>query len=853
MPNKENNEAPNTSSGASRKQQEQNATKETLKTAAKGAGTYFGGPVGNAVVDKVANSKLGDKVLDKASKKINQVPGVGKAAKKLDDSGSLKAANLAMNTMGGKGANTTTDPNVQQALQKVDQNRMSPSMNALGATPLGAKSKGEQSSTVEGEEESASSQIFNKMKPGKKKSSSKSGADSDQQAEIKGESSFDGFVSLLKKVPGWLWPILVAFLMMIIVSFAVLVLQLAPLFAVHGLLNMASEAFTSFTEQIGNIFSFGSDIEVKNEKEYFKATEEKQTFYEQYAGNPTVDMDLVTATLFYAKFGGEDFSESNTIDGNKAKKSIDTVSKLMIVAEEHLYVGCAESSSVAYEPSKDDNEAIAANKRDWEIGKVSTLTAEHTVAYSYDEDGNPVCNLPEDWHEFKVDTEREGIFWYNILNGDFLDDYYKKYLDANSENYDKSKWSLVDGIFTYYGIVKEDTGGSGVSYRHYGATCSFNVGSQEASDIKVRLLQCGDGSRGQPIAGEDLVDFEKYILGVVYAENGGGPTEALKTQAVAARTYALTRGKQMGGAANIGLTYESGQWILSIRNCTEDQVYCDPDKGCWSNSSSAGGTVHSGSDSSKSYSRGPLAADSSVRSAVASVAGEVVVDASGNLVVTPYTAETQRAWNSDAQNGMGYFSIIQKYYGDKGASDLKSNCVLSGGGDYTSWKQGDSAWGNILLGSNGSSSMANIGCMVTSYAIMIAKSGTMVTIDNFNPGTFAQAMKASGAFTPGGAFTSSNYKLVAPNLTQVTGLDISGSQEEKFNQIKKYADMGYEMVIRAKCVGLYCSSGQHWVAFDHIEGNKVYVFDPSFGKSGLLWPTYDYRYTNRINVFKRED
>ena len=72
-----------------------------------------------------------------------------------------------------------------------------------------------------------------------------------------------------------------------------------------------------------------------------------------------------------------------------------------------------------------------------------------------------------------------------------------------------------------------------------------------------------------------VVDLETYITGVVYAEIGGTSNyEALKTQAVAARTYLMTSndGKE---------TNENGETIFKIRNCNERQVYCDPAKGCW--------------------------------------------------------------------------------------------------------------------------------------------------------------------------------------------------------------------------------------------------------------------------------
>ncbi|MEG0994715.1 MAG: SpoIID/LytB domain-containing protein [Bacilli bacterium] len=756
--------------------------------------------------------------------------------------------NLRQNTLnrGNKGV----DPSLQNALQKVNQKRSNPLMNAINAKPLGVKPKAKEN--AESEEESASETVSKGLK-NKAKSllKGKKNKTKGEEKEEESKHSMEIMTNALKKVPISVWLGIGGIASFIIVLFVVITYWLSPLLATHSILNNIGTAFSDLFETIGSIFGEKDSLTMKNEDAYYKELKSRTEYYEAFSGSPLLDTSLVTATLFYSKFGGDEFSKAEEADGLRAKPSIDKAAKLMILAHEHLYVGCAESSSVSYSPSENDKEAIAANKKTFDIGKVSTLTYKHITAYSVDEEGNKTCNTPENYVTYTVDNERKGIYYYNLLHEDFLDNYYSEFLNKNSVDYEKKKKDLVDGIFVYYNTVKKLIGNSSSSHK-YGATCSFKVGNNEASDIKVKLLQCGDGSRGQPIAGEELVDFEKYVLGVVYAENGGGATEALKTQAVTARTYALTRGKQMGGAANLGLKFENGKWILSIRNCTEDQVYCDPDKGCWSNSKSASGTVHSGSDKSKSYSREPLASDSIVRSAVASVSGEVLVDKKGELVVTPYTSVSQNAWNSDAKAGMSYFAILQKYYGDRGASELKSNCVLTGGGNFQSWRQADPVWGSIQLGSVGGTNMSRIGCMVTSYAIMIAKSGTMTTISDFNPGTFANAMKNAHAFTSGGGFTSSKYKEVAPNLDYIGSISLMGTQTNKFNAIKNYADKGYEMVIQAKCIGNGCSNGQHWVAFDHIEGNNIYIIDPA-SSNDLLWPTYDYRYTLRVNAYKRND
>ena len=66
------------------------------------------------------------------------------------------------------------------------------------------------------------------------------------------------------------------------------------------------------------------------------------------------------------------------------------------------------------------------------------------------------------------------------------------------------------------------------------------------TDLKVRLMECGgsfgSGNWNTPLAGEELVPFEQYVLGVAYQEIGpSAPDEAIKAQMVAARSFSLAR------------------------------------------------------------------------------------------------------------------------------------------------------------------------------------------------------------------------------------------------------------------------------------------------------------------------
>ena len=238
-------------------------------------------------------------------------------------------------------------------------------------------------------------------------------------------------------------------------------------------------------------------------------------------------------------------------------------------------------------------------------------------------------------------------------------------------------------IVAWLSFDSDANAGSGIATGD--GVCSYNVDGKSVSDIKVRLLNCeGD----TPVEGEELIDFETYITGVVYQETGDSSYEALKAQAVAARSYALKRPGIMNGGFGVTLKEENGQWILSLRSCTNDQVFCHPDKGCWSNR--RGGqtsnsnpddwpncTVHSGEDTSKTWHRGPLAEDSDVRKAVEETRGEVLVDDDGKIVNTDFLDTNQQYWDSLAKQGKDYLEILVADYGDQGAARTSSNCTAS--------------------------------------------------------------------------------------------------------------------------------------------------------------------------------
>lgn len=435
-------------------------------------------------------------------------------------------------------------------------------------------------------------------------------------------------------------------------------------------------------------------------------------------------------------------------------------------------------------------------------------------------------NNDPDIDDYNVINYNETSFRQNIKNKWITQG---KFKSITKDYSDKALNSIVDEIYVQVSMHNQLFGEEEINNRiTTGGVCSYKVGDNNYSNIKIRLLNCEGNT---PVAGEELIDFETYITGVVYQENGNSSYEALKAQSVAARSYALRRPKAMGGAFGVKLSNESGQTTLSLRSCTNDQVFCHPDKGCWSNvrggqtsskSSYSNCTVHSGYDTSKTWTRNKLDEDSNVRKAVKETNGEVAVDSDGNVVYTTYTNTNQTRWNTWAKEGKDYFEILKKDY--PSISTIKADCTAGADTELAkqalTWKQYDSRWGSQYIGTK---TIKQVGCMVTATAIQIARSGTEIKGTSFDPGVFVSTVKANHGFS-GNNFNvdASSWESIAPNF-KVGGMEefsINDSMSKKTARVSELISQGYYVIAR-----IY-HPGQHWVAITDVQNGKIMMADP---------------------------
>ena len=540
-----------------------------------------------------------------------------------------------------------------------------------------------------------------------------------------------------------------------------------------------------------------------------------------------------------------------------------------------------ETGGVAFNASSQEQEDFYDRINDVKLSfqaRGKTLDAMKIVAIYHSLTSNGVdisyedvtTSVIENWANsmFDGNTYSEETFKNNLVNNIFPS--YKP--GEDQAYYESMSDEVFDYLDRYYNLIgKEDFG---VSCASGSGSCSYDikgfyvpnrgnvVKNIKVSDLKVRLMECGspygNGSYTKAIS-QDLVDFEDYIAGVAYAEIGPSASEELyKTQMVVARSFALSRPTAMGNSAGKKLEEENGKWVLQISSCVADQVFCNIDEGCsyMGGGDGQGGIVRSGKVAGATKTRDPLPSNHIIRRVASATQGEVLVNSQGYIVSTVYNSDDQKNWDSLVGKGLNYKQILLQSYNSGshnfGATDIKKTACSGEGssscastGDFANWKQGDPQWASVPMGSSGRS-LSQIGCLVTSVSMLIAKSGVPVEISPFNPGTFVQFLNEHGGINSGGNFIWGVATQVAPSFKYQGQVSVAGmSRESKLSKIKDIVSQdGVYAVAEVKG-----NTGQHWVVIDSISGSTINMLDPSSDATDM-WSRYDWNNTSTIAYYK---
>lgn len=781
------------------KQQEENkenaANKKAYKVLAKGTADYLTGGQGGKAVDAFFNTKLGNSVANHGAKYLDSIPGMSKATKKLDDAGALDVADKALSMgaiNGGKGAETSANPS---------------SLESVSGSKGGENQVGQSSSfasmvpnSLGGFDRKESTNLLSDSK-------GESNSEESQVLEGTGKAFFKKHkFMIIGAVAGFF---IILFFGMLLIS--IVTNMFSPIESAMAWLEKTKNSAVYYSSYIfrgfGGTSLYAEYVDIKNS---LFSDEDEETLF---------DENIVRIAEIYSS-------------GDKGNFPVEILPAVYYVVNDYN----PEYTFKDFDYVVLEQIAKCMDASRIEDGDNDSSNDEYTYSFDKEKFAEKLATylgseFMEDLSEEEVKEKVNDVYSY-------LDDY-ADLINAGSAEDDNASTCGVAGNCTY--DIKGFSNG----------TKTF-VKAMNVSNLKVRLMEC---KSAVPVSGEELIDFEKYILGVTYQENGGSTNEAIKAQAVAARSYALSRPTMMNNSAGTKLAKENGQWILQLRACTYDQAYCDPDKGCWSTTTGGeyGGTIHSGSSSTAAWSRSSLPQNSKLRKLVAETSGQVVVNSKGYILNTSYLSTDQNNWATLSRNGLNYKQILLQYYNNNkkmGATDIlqvtcsgkNTNC--SSQGDYASWLQSGQSWSSINLG-NSSHTISSAGCLVTSISMLIAKSGVQTTVDGeFNPGTFVQKLNANGGFV-GANLQWAKVSVAAPNFVYQGSVQISGlSKEEKLNKINNLLSSGYYVVAEVKG-----STGQHWVAIDSVSGNTVNMMDPG-STSTDMWKQYNWKNTSRLSYFK---
>lgn len=486
-------------------------------------------------------------------------------------------------------------------------------------------------------------------------------------------------------------------------------------------------------------------------------------------------------------------------------------------------------SSKKEETKKNQMQDIASNKKDGIKDKVNEKAKENTQKKAVAQKLSNSKVKGKASITFKLKILKIGLIVGGVLFGlillaaiigYILEELIPGIFDSNNWDDVESKLNDDEYMTTHFNSFTNKFSGSS-------GTCKYVVGESSYSNFKVRLYK--NDSFELVYSDDRLIDFDKYILGVAYQEVGGGTDsiseQVFKAQAIAARSYALTRGKKMAGVKALQITEENGYSVINIRQTVSDQAYCDPDEGY----------LPSGQLSNCSSGHLRLPDDSPLRKWAKEVEGVVLVDSNGEVVHTPYNIDDQTVWRALAQNGMTSDEIILKHYNAaENGYTLNATCVKTSSVEGAEgWKQCDPRWGNMYVGSK---TICRIGCALTSVSIQLARSGAQLNVSGeFNPGTFMQTHKSNGGFIDN--TITWNVSRIAPNFKLIASHEaLFGTKENKINTLKKYAADGEYIVL-----GVRHGIGQdigHYVAYNDSSTDEIFVFDPAGNTTGKLFHDY---------------
>lgn len=821
-----------------KKQEEQDASKKALKTGAKAAANAYLGPIGGKAVDLASKTKLGDNILNKGAESINKkAPKIGKIANAANKSGALDAADKAVDATSG-GADSLGKDGLPPEEGLIDKS------NNIDRNIIGNNNE----ITDNEDDNNPFNSFFDTFNH------------STQNNLDNTNNSLEKFIKKHK----------LKLILIISSVFLLIIIIVTIISAIYSV----GDVFTNFINGIENFFT---EDQQELEKEYYEDLKQAQTDIHNKYGI-CIDANLITAALTINKSFDESLDESkdeveDEIDGEEAetvsykkmKKQIKLLANMQIMTNRYEKSSeCAdnESTTLITEGDKDSStkELIASHDADGSnpfsflLKKSSQeknyVYYKYTPAYEITKVGDTeikTCpsnaKAPEDTKEISIgdlSTMEDSVFYWNLVNS-FIPDYYADYLPESEPKKTEAIKKIAEDIYLLY----QDMGPSQSCSMDYNFICRSDEGSNYYSGTtgNATASRTEFMNNISPVAISEMTRTGVYASvtmaqAVLESANGGS---GLSTKY--ANYYGMTAGTCAPKAAPSGVSgtvYRSGEG----GNTCSGNSFWDGTVVAMCNSSGKDcqwyRVYDSFENSTRDHSR--LLSDKYNCNVYGSNSEQLQCIKDHGYATDPnYVSKILnviKTYNLSQYDIGTWDGTTTSYDSPTYNNKICYNGGSTNSGTFTSWKQYDSQWSNVRLGNK---TVGKIGCAMTSVAIQIMRSGSPLSIEEFNPGTFAQALTKAGGFDAAGNITWSAVERIAPNFKFVDRVNHRPSLQELNNLVSQ----GYYVILNVKY-------GRHWVAIDSVDvaNNKIYMFDP--GSPGTeVGETYGLNSIQRYVYYRR--
>ena len=768
-----------------KKAEKQEVGKNTAHVAAKGAATYFGGSVGGRAYDALSRTKAGQRLENTAGKVIAKTPGLGQINKRLNDTGAVDAADKAVDALNGQKPKKGLSPK-----KSSDNNQTNKESNVPNALK-----NHNRSSYMHRHNQSQTNQNSDDETEDNNQLDDNYGEDTG----VKENNIYNVFhISMRQKI------IIVSSIVIFLFIGIVIVALISSIFG------------GSLVPMTAPIYGLNSNKEA-NSTYYYDETQPEKLKEEIDFNNAIIGSKDGTIPgiidEYYTKYGV--ILDKYTLEGTLLY--VYAIPRDTKTSEEEIQNNVSETESeIPFDFAK-------ASKY---IDTVASMMIEGSDNYYYS------------------NVEKNGPFYYKLIDSDFLTDYYRDVLD-----YYNNKQELVDEIFNYiellrYAIEGQNKSSSviGDNTAVYLQTCDVPYQFKYINNMKIFDNPLVNEGTSYPL----YLVFSDYIKGVVEGEIGGyikeEYKEALKAMMVVSSTYII-------GDSRSGFDLRTGEMYFPTGNCR--QVSCDPNNGCsYVYLGKKYGTAYSGYQRFSSGNHPPLNASevSLLNSLLGEVFGEIMVkkgvtsntfSGSKDTSAVSYYSDLalcgssrcmgQHEALSDALNGMNYKDILAKYY-DSSTFDIiniKEGLYVEGAnyenasynGNVVFYDQND--YKSVQFCGRSGSTISSSGCGVTASAIVAS---TLLANGKYDP---IYMMNLAYSFHEcGPAISGTNAGFFRKFASQLN-LGYQEVSKSQASQVVEALKTGKSMVIAHMGQGHFTNGGHYIVLSAVNQQGQVYVHDPN--------------------------